>query len=496
MKFSNYGAAAWFRQTFGHFRIPSALPKIALVVLAGLCVGLAVIISTYYVNNVKLLIGLIGGFAFVLLTMRWPEFGILSLLALLSGLISLGWLPLLHLGPISLNISDIMLLILLVLVLARATTRPGFILFSSPLTFPLLFFIGAFLLSAVISIFIYGVNINTVLRTVRMLSLWIVFIPTLQLVRSEQSLKRLLSGLLVLAGILLIGVLYPNRFEPLLHIEEYEARADFTRIYYAGDMVLYAMIPVTVASLATIKSGNQFARIGLLFLLLYWVLKTYFRQYWLTLFVICILLVGFLSIRERIRLFKRLAPAIAAIMLIALVLMSTQSTLVERFVQPLTDRLASLSRDPLMENSLQWRLIETQYALQQISRHPVIGLGLANRYRPPMENETYSMYSGWSAKYIENGYLYIAVMMGLVGLIPFIWLCAAFLFRILRYQHEIRDDGLRAVYLGLGVSFLGMMACNLVTPTFVVGGRLVFFPVSMAIIEVILRLEREKRVLL
>ena len=71
------------RQTFSQLRIPIGLTdrvlQLGLVVLASVGVGLAVIVSTYYVDNVKLLVGLIGGLAFVLLTMRWPEFGILCL---------------------------------------------------------------------------------------------------------------------------------------------------------------------------------------------------------------------------------------------------------------------------------------------------------------------------------------------------------------------------------------------------------------------------------
>jgi O-antigen ligase len=82
--------------------------------------------------------------------------------------------------------------------------------------------------------------------------------------------------------------------------------------------------------------------------------------------------------------------------------------------------------------------------------------------------------------------------MGLVGLLPFLWLCATYLLRVLRHQHEIRDDGLRAIYLGFAAAFIGMMVINLVTPTFVIGTRLIFFPVAMAVNEVILRLEREK----
>jgi len=475
--------------------------RLVLVIVTGVVVGIAVIVSTYYVNNVKLLIGLIGAIVFGLLTLRWPEYGILCLFALLSGLISLTWLPLLHLGPISLNISDMILLLLLGLVFLRVTTQSGFKLYGSPLMLPLFLFIGAFLLSAVNAVVIQGVDKNIVMRTVRVLILWIAFIPVLQLVRDEQALRRLLMGLLVLTGVLLIGVLFPNKFEPFLPVEVRaagtgaEIYSDFTRYYYAGDMVLYAMIPVTVASLAIIKKGNQLWRIGLLGLLLFWAFRTFFRQYWLTLFISCVLLIGFFSSSERIRLLKRLTPAIVVGVLLLIMLLATQPTWIERINYVITDRLGSLLQDPFRrEGSLQWRVIETRYAMKQIIRSPIFGIGLANRYRPPMEGEADSIYSGWAAKYTENGYLYIALMMGLVGLLPFLWLCVTYLLQIFRHQDEIRDDGLRSIYLGFGTAFLGMAACNIASPTFVIGSRLIFFPIAMAICEVILRLEREKRV--
>lgn len=491
-------------QTLGQLRIHSTLIdrglRSGLVVLSSVGVGLAVIVSTYYVDNAKLLVGLIGGLAFVLLTMRWPEFGILCYVALLSGLIHLGSLPALRLGPISLQISDAILMLLLGLVFLRTTAQPGFTLYSSPLILPLLLFIGAFILSAMNAVLIQGVGPNTVLRSARVLILWVMFIPTLQLVRDEGALRRLLIGLMIFTGALLFGVLFPNLLSPVLYIEEVapgtgvQAHSSFTRIYYSGDMILYAMIPVTVASLATIKRGNQLWRIGLLSLLLYWVYRTYFRQYWLTLFVVCVLLLVFFSSQERMRLLKRMTPAMITGVLLVVVLMATQPTRIERIISPLTDRVTSLGQNPLKEASLQWRVIETRYALQHISRSPLFGIGLGNTYRPPMESESdLSSFGDWTSKYIENGYLYIALMMGLVGLLPFLWLCAIYLLRVIQHQHEIQDDGLRAVYLGFGAAFLGMMACNIATPTFVIGSRLVFFPLAMAISEMVLRLEREKR---
>ena len=504
MQSRSYDAPAEPRPAFRWPSMTSALTaeqvRLGLVVIISVGVGLAVIVSTYYVDNVKLLVGVIGGLAFILLTMRWPEFGILCLVGLLSGLIRLSWLPLLHVGPGSLHISDVMLLVLLGLVFLRSTTQPGFRLLGSPLMVPLLLFTGAFLLSAVNAVLIQGVGANTVLRTVRVLVLWTVFIPTLQLVRDEEALRRLLIGLLVLTGVLLIGVLFPNRFGPVLQSEVTalgtgaRTYSGFTRIYYQGDMVLYSMIPVTLASLAMIKKGNQLGRIGLLGLLLFWAFRTGFRQYWLTLSTVCVLLMGFLSGRERMRLLRRMALPMAVCVLLLVVLVIAQPTRVERLVYVVTDRVGSLVRDPFRrEVSLQWRVIETRYALLQIGRHPILGIGLANRYRPPMVSESdLTTFSDWTSKYVENGYLYIALMMGLVGLLPFLWLCAAYLLRVFRHQHEIRDDGLRAIYLGFGAAFLGMVACNVATPTFVIGTRLVFFPVAMAISEVILRLEREK----
>ncbi len=459
------------------------------------------IVSTYYLENFKFVLGIVGGLAFVLLTMRWPEFGIICYIALLSGLVDLGYLPALHLGPISLQIGDIILILLLGLVFLRATTQQNYSFQSSPLFLPLILFICAFLISGVNAILLNGVGPNTVFRTLRLLALWLMFIPTLQLVRDDKALRRFILGLLILTGLLLFGVLFPNILFPLLPVEEVSmgegttGYADFTRIYYAGDMILYAMIPVTLASLATNKKGYQIWRIGLLGFLLYWVYRTYFRQYWLTLVVACAGLFVILTSGERIRLLKRIAPVIILCIIVISFLALSQPSQVVRIFQPLVARLETLTHNPLKEASLQWRIAETRYALQKIGQQPILGIGLGNTYRPPMisESDTRS-FSEWTSKYIENGYLYIALMMGLVGLLPFLWLCTTYLLRVYRNRRIVKDDNLRGVYLGFGVAFLGMLACNIFTPTFVIGPRLIFFPVSIAISEVILRIESVKKV--
>lgn len=475
--------------------------QVGFVILIGLGLGVGVLQAAEDYKFMKFLAGLFGGLGYVIVTWRWPEYGILGLVALLSGLISTSWLPGVRLGLASLNISDAMLLVLLGVFFLRLTTQKDFKLVNSPLLPPLLLFIGVIHLSAANAIVRAGINANVVLRTVRVLGLWIAFFITMQLVRDEQAVRRLLKGLLILSVVLAIGIIFPNKLEPLFYVEERpagtgtEVYSGVTRLYYAGDMLLYAMIPATVAALAIYKKGKQRWRMGLLGLLLFWAYRTLFRQYWLTLLMVCIVLFVFLSRGERFRLLRRVLPALTGGVLLMIIMAGVQPAGLGRAAYVLTDRLGSLLQDPFKkEASLQWRVIETHYALQQIRRHPIFGIGLANSYRPPMAGEASSMYSGWAYKYIENGYLYIVLMMGLVGFLPFFWLCAVHLMRVFLFQHEVRDDVFRVFYLGFGVAFLGMAACNLATPSFVIGPRLIFFPVAMAISEIILRLEREKRV--
>jgi O-antigen ligase len=319
-------------------------------------------------------------------------------------------------------------------------------------------------------------------------------------VRDERALRRLLLGLFILTGILMIGVIFPNKFSPFFPVDETGMKtgeiiySGFTRLYYQGDMIFFTMIPVTLAGLAMDKKKNQIWRIILLGFLVFWAFKSGYRQYWITLPTLCFLLIGLLPSIERLRLIKRLAPVVLICFILIIVVLLVQPNQVERFVYVITNRLGSLLNDPLTrENSLQWRLIETRYALNQFSSHPILGVGLGNRFRPPMVDEFgLTMYDDWTSRFLENGYLWIAVMMGLVGIIPFLWLCVTYPLQVYKHYREIISDELRAVFLGFGLGFLGLAVCNFATPFFVIGGRLIFFPIAMAICEIILRLNGRK----
>ena len=490
-----------------HIRLPAGLWRIVLALGTGMLVALSVIVATYYFEKWKLAVGLVGGVAFVLVTMWRPEYGVLALVGLTNGLVSTNWLPLLPVGPFSLHLQDIILGLLLLLWGLRVTTWPGYARRRTPLSLPLALFLGAIVISAANGIVLHQLSANTVLRRGRCLILWIAFFPVLDLVRDRASLTRLLIGLWVLSMVLALGVvfrlIYPSFMPFLLPVDVESLRTMGTEItgvsrvfQYRGGTVLYAMIPVTLAMLA-FREGLQFwqktALIGLLILFLNWLLFSFQRSLWLTTMLNGGLLLLLIPGRPRWQLVQALLPLVLLVLLCGILYWHLAPHSAERLVYGLVNRFSSLGTDVThRDDSVTWRIVETKYGMASFLRHPLFGIGIGNEYRPPFEREIWWNEFGlrW---FIHNSYLWLAVMMGLVGLVPFLALCFVYVARGLAFWRTIADASLRAVYLGLTLGFLGQMISNIAQPTFLDGPPQHIYPVMMALNEVILHITRQER---
>lgn len=498
-RFYDHAGVLWSDESPGHGNIGPSL-RWLLMILSGCVVGLAIVASTYFTNSPKLAVALLGGIGFVLLTIRWPEIGVLGLLGVTNGLVDVGWLPPLRLGPVSLQTPEMILGFLLALTFFRATTRSGVSVFSSPLCLPLLLFFGAVVVSAANAILVSHVPLNDVFRSTRILIQWLIFFPVIGLIRDERTLKRLIAGLWLFAGLLALGAIFPNALSrlhvlPVSVVELDTAGRTFsgvTRVFLAGEGILRVMILVALASLAATARGRQLWRLGVLGLLLFWLFRSYQRNFWLTAGLSSLLTFVFLANRERTRLLKRTAPAAAVGLLLLAALLVLQPGNLDRQFAASADRLGSMMQDlSRTDASIQWRDMENFYGMRQVSEHPVFGIGIANTYRPPMvvESDT-TDFATWSHRFIHNSYLWILVMMGLIGLLPFLWLCVFYVYRSFRYAHTIRDGNFRSVYLGFGAAFVGLMVSNMVAPHFVQSWALVTYPVMMGTSEVIFRLNK------
>jgi len=90
---------------------------------------------------------------------------------------------------------------------------------------------------------------------------------------------------------------------------------------------------------------------------------------------------------------------------------------------------------------------------------------------------------------MHNVYLWVWVMMGFIGFIPFAWLYASFLRRGFTRWPKIGDPKLRAVVLGFTLAILGQAISNLVSPNFIQSWALIVFAIILGINELIFRWE-------
>jgi O-antigen ligase len=96
--------------------------------------------------------------------------------------------------------------------------------------------------------------------------------------------------------------------------------------------------------------------------------------------------------------------------------------------------------------------------------------------------------------YVHNAYLWVWVMAGAVGLVPFLLLYGLFVIRgLLRWRSVKgsivqRGSGTKAVVLGFTLGIVGQMIGNIVAPNFLQSWSLVIFAIILGANEVIYRL--------
>ncbi|MCC7545217.1 MAG: O-antigen ligase family protein [Aquabacterium sp.] len=91
----------------------------------------------------------------------------------------------------------------------------------------------------------------------------------------------------------------------------------------------------------------------------------------------------------------------------------------------IVNRMTSVRNEGGASTSLGWRLTENYFAIPQIMNSPWIGLGLGAEYKPRFVE---LRYFSEQTHYIHNGYLYVLLKMGVVGLLLYL----AFYWTLLR----------------------------------------------------------------
>jgi hypothetical protein len=134
------------------------------------------------------------------------------------------------------------------------------------------------------------------------------------------------------------------------------------------------------------------------------------------------------------------------------------------------------------------RMLENRYALEHIARHPITGIGFARDYRPPI----YGPQDGlrW---FLHNGYIWIALKMGVIGLLCFLWLYAGRVFAGWRLWARLPAPWDRALVAGSTLTLIGMAPANLVAATFMQDWGAAAFAFTFGLIEYYRRAGRAER---
>ncbi len=128
--------------------------------------------------------------------------------------------------------------------------------------------------------------------------------------------------------------------------------------------------------------------------------------------------------------------------------------------------------------------MKTNTPLPRLTKHPVLGIGLGNTYRPAFWRNDELTY------YMENGYLWIMTDMGITGLLFFLLFYLGFLLRAFRNWKLIEDKFFRSALVGFMLSGIGILPMVVVNPIFMQWFSAVVIAIMAGLSENIIRLNR------
>jgi O-antigen ligase len=326
---------------------------------------------------------------------------------------------------------------------------------------------------------------------------YLLVIVITNLIRERKQIRSLIGGLFVIGTVVSLMMLIQARIGRSVRLLPGRIEADpsywTTRIIPPGEVLIFVMLISAICTLV-IMNRPFFKTIHfyLIPILGGGLLLTYNRQYWASIVFSLFIFILLLSNIWKSRLFSLLA--MASIFLILIIIPITRLSKTGRvYSDSIVERFSSLFsvKQTFASGSLEWRKIENQYALRSIVRHPLLGIGLRNVYRPPLPGM--DMLSGWDTKhFVHNGYLYVLVDMGILGFLALVWFFFLFLFRGFSNWRKIRDPVDKSTVIGFTISGIALAFSILFEPRVMQWHGIVVISTIVGINEAIIHLNEEE----
>jgi hypothetical protein len=158
-----------------------------------------------------------------------------------------------------------------------------------------------------------------------------------------------------------------------------------------------------------------------------------------------------------------------------------------KYYSATTERLNSVFEEKSYEagSSFDFRVLEAEYARQQIIAHPLLGIGFGQHYRP------WTSLLDWEQQdlrgYIHSGHLYVLTMTGFLGYLSLVWVSVLFIIRGFRYWKRVTDERMGAVVIGFVLSYVAALIVATVSVVFVESYWAPLIAIMMGVNEAIYR---------
>ncbi len=469
------------------------------LVAAALAVVVVAALSYAAPNLVAPQLGLLGiGVPLAWLAWKRPELGLLGLVTLTAGLLPLSslYMPLPIGGVFD---YDIALIGLLGLLSIRGLIYDGLRIDWWPVSKPLLIFLALAVASVVYAVGFREVDLARSLNELRPFIYYGASIVVAMALTRPSHRTTLLIGLFVLADVVSAALifaqfagaghfLFPGMAEWQVNdvgaggvtdsISSTDSGFGLLRIVPPAALLMFLiMILSFIWALAPgLRPALRIACAAQCVFLNLGLLLTYTRAQWIASVISILIVAALVPHALRVRLAQ---GGLAVLGLCALVFALFQAGVqlpggaVQPAVEAMLGRATSiLSPDATLNSaSLQWRVFENEEAFNSLVESPQ-GVGLGNTYR------AITTYAGEAAGYqgsplngfMHNGYLYIAVKMGVQGLIAFVWFCLAVLLHGWRLFRKMPDGPERWLVLAVLASFVGIMQWSITEPNLMLTG--------------------------
>ena len=418
---------------------------------------------------------------FFLLVAWRLEYGVLAVLALVSGIVHEAFLP----SFSFLRAGDLAFFAVATISIASARKlSKGFQPGELKLWIPFTAFLALVPVSVVHAYFFEGVPPKDVLGEGRHLMFLLIFPLSVAVLDTKERVRRFVVGLLTLGVLFSLGQIVQGVFHvrifgdagrlvvaQTLDVKSYDATISNT-----GGLNIIILVMFTAAGWYVLKEIRTFRFLSLLALSAVGILLTFGRTTWGAALLGMAVVVYLLGLRKSwpMLLWSLLGATLAFAMLIAVK---------PAMLDALVARATSVEKEIEYGSSAAWRYYEAEQILPQIGAHPVLGLGLGAAYRRPAPSDALPE----QVRYIHNGYLFVASKMGLPALSLLLWCLGVVFVWSWRGARTEPDPEFRGVHAAVCAGVLGVLLASITEPHLMRDSSLAYLGVLAGLTLALLR---------